>query len=122
MKHLKLYEDWDMLPSIGEWKYKAGDYIVLGQPGRRSYWYRFDNSDADRKWMVYPCAKVLDKNSNQNRHDEEPNIDYYIETFLLDNPSMIENFWVDEEEIEDLATSEEIEEYEMRKDAKRYNV
>lgn len=110
MKHLKIYEDWDMVPSIGEWKYKTGDYIVL------------DNSDADRKWMVYPCAKVLDKNSNQNRHDEEPNIDYYIETFLLDNPSMIENFWVDEEEIEDLATSEEIEEYEMKLAAKKYNL
>lgn len=110
MKHLKLYEDWNMVHKAGEYKYKVGDYVILD-----------DDSPLENKWMVNICVKILDTNSNQNRHDEEPNIDYYIETFLLEN-QMMNNFWVDEDEIERLATPEEIEEYNMILDTKKYNL
>jgi hypothetical protein len=109
MKYIKLYEDWNMVHQPGKYKYNAGDYVIL------------DNSDPDKQWKVNLCAKILDNNSNQNRHYEKPNIDYYIETFLLEN-QMINNFWVDEEEIERLATTEEIEDYELKIAANKYNI
>jgi hypothetical protein len=108
MKYIKLFEDWDMVHKPGKYKYKVGDYVVI------------DNSGP--KWHVNLCVKILDKNSNQNRHDEKPNIDYYIEAFLLDNPKIINNFWIDEDEIERLATTEEIEDYEMKINVNKYNI
>ena len=106
MKYIKIYEEFEERDDT-QFKYNVGDYVML---------------DEKLGWVVYPCVKILDFNSNQNRINEEPNIDYYIKTFLLDNPSMIEKFWVDEEEIEDLATPEEIKELELRKTANKYNV
>jgi hypothetical protein len=109
MKHIKLFEDWDMVHKPGKYKYKAGDYVII------------DNS-GDAKWHVNLCVKILDENSNQNRHDEKPNIDYYIETFLLDNHKMIERFWLYEDEIERLASAEEIDDYEMKINVNKYNL
>lgn len=106
MKYIKIYEDFEERDDP-KFKYEIGDYVIL---------------DKTLGWMIYPCVKILDFNSNQNRINEEPNIDYYIKSFQIDNESRIEKLWVDEEEIERLATQEEIKELKLRKDVKKYNL
>jgi hypothetical protein len=106
IKRFKIFEE-STEQDDPKFKYNVGDYVML---------------DEKLNWLVYRCVKILDFNSNQNRINEEPNIDYYIKTFLIGNENNIEKIWVDEEEIDRIATPEEIKELKLRKDAKKYNL
>jgi hypothetical protein len=78
--------------------YKIGDYISLK-----------DKDDED--WRVDTCGEILDK-----KH-----LHYYIKSFY-NHKNEIVNFWIDVNEVERLATPEEIEQHKMKLDAIKYNL
>jgi len=105
MKYIKLFENFP------EYKYEIGDYIRL--------------KDDKNEWRVYLVAKIIDLNSTFPPTGESPpEPDYRIETFYTYHlmKGEITKFWVEESEIEGLATPEEIEDYELRIAANKYNL
>ena len=68
--------------------------------------------NAKEVWEVYPYVKIIDVSKDHG---------YYIEAYMRRN-MMKMNFWLDNFDIERLATPEEIEEFELLKDTKKYNV
>ena len=95
MKHLKYFEK-------KKFKYNVDDYIKLIQ-------------DEDTPWYVSLICKIIDFDSRTK------NIDYYIETYLLSNKK-IENFWVDEYEVERFANESEIEQFNSDIQSNKYNL
>jgi hypothetical protein len=93
MRNIKTYEDFQ--------QYNIGDYVVLSQKNI---------------WTCYAIVKIA------RRHNYDSNY-YYVEalTFLPDM-KRIENFWIEIEDIERLATSEEIEKFEVLISAAKYNL
>ena len=82
--------------------YKAGDYILLIQ-------------DPNNKWRVDLRCKILKKAIEQGE------LNFYVSTYMLHNNEPY-SFWVILDEIERKMTKSEIEEYELEKDAKKYNI
>lgn len=106
MKHLKIYEKYKLKA-----KYKIGDYVSL--------------KITDDAWNVYTIVKILNINSNPFGWPlEDQEMDYYIETFYTHPVMKGQNtqFWVDESDIDRKATPEEIEQYELRITANKYNL
>lgn len=96
MKYIKTYEQ-------SKFKYDVGNYVKLVE-------------ELDKEWTVSTVCKIISKGSLA---DIEP--DYYIETYMLDTKT-IENFWIDEYDIERLATLEEIEAYNYQNTISNYNL
>ena len=94
MKYIKTYEKKRI--------FKIGDVVIL---------------NAIDLWQVYPYVKIIDK-SQKNGYIQAG---YYIQAYLRQNMLKM-NFWLDDSDIERLATPEEIEEFELLIDTKKYNV
>ena len=94
-------------------KFRIGTWVLL---------------DSEEKWNVYPYVKIIDNNSAKKHYNpyneddyEQPLNDYYVETFSLIT-NEIEQFWVDDYEIDRELTPEEIEETKARIEAINYNL
>ena len=92
MKYIKSYED--MLPD----KYEKGDYVLLEQGGR--------------KWNLYEEVKIVEK--------LKPSKSFRVEGFNFKNRIII--FWIDKTDIERHLTPDEIDKYESKKQALKYNI
>jgi len=112
MKYLKLFEELS-------YQYKIGDYVKL-----KGIMTEISSGEPSTfgDWNVWICAKIIALGSNTSEEDrEEREPDYFIETFQLWTKE-IELFWADESEIERKCTQDEIDEYEARLSAIKYNL
>ena len=102
MKYLKIFENFQ------EYKYEIGDYIRL--------------KNDKNQWRVYIVAKIIDSFSPlEQLHKSDYRPDYRLETFHLMNGE-ITKFWIEESEIEGLATPDEIEDYKLKIVVDKYNI
>lgn len=95
MKYIKTYEN------LNKPKFNIGDYVCL--------------ETTEDAWRVHTVVKIIDINNKEK-------IDYHVESFYTHTLSGDIQFWVDECEIERLATPEEIQQYKLLMVIKDYNI
>lgn len=85
-------------------KYKEGEYVIIKDNDRVQY--------LRDKWKIFPylCVQI-----------EQVLSAYYVETIDL-KTNKLAVFWVKEDDIDRKATKDEIDEYELQKDSKKYNL
>ena len=108
MKHIKIYENF-------EEKYKPGDYVYFEGNGD---WLDIGDFSEDT-WYI--CYGKLIRKSNQFKNDNNYFDCEYI-TKVEGGEDYFDNIIIYKSEIERLMTSEEIEMYELRKNALKYNI
>ena len=99
MKHLKTFEDTKK-------NYKIGDYVIIDR----------DAINADLKKFKYCRAIVSDDDTAKIFNIDD---DKYSHGIRFNND---EEFYIKKSEIKRLATKDEIYEYEIPKDLKKYNL
>ena len=80
--------------------YKVGDYVLL-------------SDDPKNKWLVCLECQIIEKFENIE-------INYKLKAFYFDG--RITNFFVDESEINRKMTPEEIKDFKIKIDTKKYNL
>jgi len=95
MKHLKTYEN--------KTDYLIGAYVRLKE-----------SENPDEQWVVFKVVKIIQKSVSRKTS-------YYVEGFYLNTNERIE-FWIGEDYIDRKPTLKEIKEFELKKDADKYNL
>ena len=83
---------------IFESYYRTGDYVLLKDPDT---------------WYVYPCVKIVKSGIYTS--------DNIVKSFKIRSGEIVK-FWVSWDEIDRLATKEEIKEFKLKMDAIKYNL
>ena len=104
MKYIKRYED-------EKFAYDVGDYVILAN---------------ENSWNIYPCVKIILRELFSTTLDcdiYDPN--NHVTSIKSDKRNYQPDnfdFWIDGDDISRVATAEEIETFEMKKNANKYNL
>ena len=103
MKYLKTFE------TVILGKYNIDDYVLLANL---------------EDWNVYPVVKIIRKENDVGETGYPEKIDYKVNTYKFKGKKddYFKEFWLDEFEIDRLATKEEINVLQLKIDTKRYNL
>jgi len=118
MKYIKLFEE------LGVKTYNVGDYVLLSGKGWQVYKIVkiIKTGELIDAWGEAADEFVIQQLSQNKNLDADGNFrNYYIEAFRLDTNKRVA-FWIDQSEIGRTPTPEEIEEFEDRKEANKYNL
>jgi hypothetical protein len=86
-------------------KYQEGDYVLLSE------------DDIHKKWRVKLEVYIYEVRYNEDDREYQ----YHVEgEYLRDNEEAV--FWINSNEIERRMTTEEIENYKIKKETQKYNL